>query len=196
MGDHRAGREHDCNVLGSAIPRAPSATDVKPWQPDRLGVGTRDRESRSGHAETPEVSAGRVRPQAPLSDLSRRDQAGRFYRVLAASRTDSRVRGPTTTGFAAHLSLQRGAPRANGVDDCLGFVSLPWPVRPAGVGHTSGCVNFVFARISSAKYMDGFACETVRLLRKARGVTPLAESRFASANHSAHCSGSSAPHRS
>lgn len=68
-------------------------------------------------------------------------------------------------------------------------------MRPAGVGQTSGCVNFVFARITACDDTWPSLART-SLLRKARGVTPLAESRFAPANHSAHCFGSSAPRRS
>lgn len=109
-------------------------------------------------------------------------------------------------GVTVYLNLEREHSR-NSADDCLGFVILCRPVRPAGVGHTSGCVNLEFARISTTKYTGALACENAslpwkakphllrvrRVLRDARGVTPFAESRFASADHSAHCSGSSAP---
>lgn len=107
-------------------------------------------------------------------------------------------------GVAAHLSLQRGHTR-NCVDESLGFVILRRPVRPAGVGHTSGCVNLEFTRTPLAKCSE-FLSRNSRFPRKAnfvcygrgaspgmhRGVAPLAGSRFASASHSAHCSGSSA----
>lgn len=53
-------------MLGSAIPRAPSATDVKPWQAGRFGGRFEGPRIPLGACRTPEVSAGRARPQAPL----------------------------------------------------------------------------------------------------------------------------------
>lgn len=90
-------------MLGSAIPRAPSATDVKPWQAGRFG----------GRFEGPRIPLGACRdalsfrgssqtsgsPSAP----SARDQAGRF---TAPGSKSHRLAGSWANdhGVAAHLS--------------------------------------------------------------------------------------------
>jgi hypothetical protein len=178
-------------VLGSAIPRAPSATDVKPWQsqPLRRKV-SRDRESRSGHAETPEVSAGRAKPQAPLRLRPLGIRQARFTEPGSKSH---RLAGSWANdhGVAAHLSCNAST-RVN----VLTIVSA---IRQAVLACAAGR-GWPDLRLRELRVCAYLACEIhgsslarASLLRKARGVTPLAESRFAPANHSAHCSGSSAP---
>jgi hypothetical protein len=128
-------------VLGSAIPRAPSATDVKPGKTGRFGNrfersadfvrGTQNALSFGGLSQTSALTSGSVREGQP----------GRLCRVLSASRTDSLVRGPMTTGWQLTLAAAR-ASALNDADDVSAFVKLRRSVRPAGVGHTSGCTNF------------------------------------------------------
>jgi len=103
------------------------------------------------------------------------------YRALPASRTDSWVRGPMTTGFAANLSLQTRCIRAKMLAIVSAIDQSVRPVRPAGVGHTSGCVNFVFARTSLGRR----TLPRLRgrgLPRKTRGVHSLRVARAASAD--------------
>lgn len=91
-----AGSEHDCNVLGSAIPRAPSATDVKPGNPDASATGSKDGGLVRGTLNASSFS-GSSQTSVLTSGLVCEGQAGNSV-ALPMSRTDSLVRGPTTTG--------------------------------------------------------------------------------------------------
>lgn len=99
---------------------ASSATDVKPWQagPFRR-YGSRDRESRSGHARRLKFSRVEPNLSAHLKDSSLRDQADRLRPCSAGC--SHRLAGSWAYdhGVAAHLSLQRAHLRS-GADDCLG----------------------------------------------------------------------------
>lgn len=79
-------------------------------------------------------------------------------------------------GVTVYLNLEREHSRSS-ADDCLGFVILCRPVRPAGVGHTSGCVNLEFARISTTKYTGALACENASLPWKAKPASPKGAAR-------------------
>lgn len=57
-----------------------------------------------------------------------------------------------TTGWQQTLAAAR-ASALNDVDDVSAFVTLRRSVRPAGVGHTSGCTNFGFVRLSSERHV-------------------------------------------
>lgn len=98
-------------MLGSAIPRAPSATDVKPWQAGRFGDRSegwripfgarRDALSRCGLSLTSGSPVDTVLWDQGRPAMSR--PAGGSHRLAGSWAYDH--------GVAAHLSLQRGAPR-------------------------------------------------------------------------------------
>jgi hypothetical protein len=188
-------------VLGSAIPRAPSATDVKPWQAGRFGGRFEGSRIPLGACRDALSFRGSSQTSGSPSAPSARDQAGRF---TAPGSESHRLAGSWANdhGVAAHLSCNAST-RVN----VLTIVSA---IRQAVLACAAGrgwpdlrlrelrvCAYLV--REIQAPRLRGPMVVRLRktsLLRKARGVNPLAESRFAPANHSAHCFGSSAPRRS
>lgn len=89
-------------MLGSAIPRAPSATDVKPGNPDASAAGSKDGGLVRG-TQNALSFRGSSQTSVLTSGLVREGQADSFAE-LPVSRTDSPVRGPTTTGLRQTLA--------------------------------------------------------------------------------------------
>lgn len=144
-------------MLGSAIPRAPSATDVKPGKSGRFGNrfersadfvrGTQNALSFGGLSQTSVLSSGSVREGQP----------GRLCRVLSASRTDSLVRGPMTTGWQQTLAAAR-APAPNGADvvsassSCAGLCDRQGLAIPQAARTSVSCASSERRWFASAKH--------------------------------------------
>jgi len=89
---------------------APSAMDVKPWQ--SLNASAPRFEGPQilfGARKTPEVLAGRAKPQCSPQGFVLEGSDRPACRALSVSRTDWPVRGPMTTGLQHTLAATRAS---------------------------------------------------------------------------------------